>query len=85
MGSIPVPATKQNTMKIKFLYRKTAWWRLIHYNYFHRKLFKEFYVQRKRPFTEEQIKKYRRYEKLDNLITLRKIDWLRILIWRLER
>ena len=85
MGSIPVPATKQRTMRIKFIYRKTKWRRFIHYNYFHRKLFKEFYVQRKRPFTEKQIKKYRRYQKLDDLITLRKIGWLRILIWKVDR
>jgi len=72
-------------MNTKFLYRKTRWWKFIHYNYFHKKLFKEFYVQRKRPFTGKEIKKYHLYQKLDDLITLRKVDWLRILIWKLER
>lgn len=69
--------------KIRFRYRRTWWWKKVHYNYFHKKLFKEYYVQRRR-FTEKQIRKYELYKKLDNLITLRKVDWLRKFIWYLE-
>ena len=50
--------------------KKRWWWKIVHYNYFHKKLFKEYYVQKK-SFTEKQIRKYQLYIKLDNLITLR--------------
>lgn len=70
---------------MKILYRKTKWWKFIHYNYFHKKLFKEFYVRKQKNFTPDKLKKYELYKKLDNLITLRNIDWLRILIWKLEK
>lgn len=70
--------------KIKYKYRKTKWWSKVHYNYFHRKLYREFYVQNKK-FTPRQIFKYRLYQKLDNLITLRNVGWLREFIWRLEK
>ncbi len=72
------------TFKIKYKYRKTWWWRKVHYNYFHKRLFKEFYVQNKK-LTSKQIKKYHLYQKIDDLITLRKINWIRILIWKLEK
>ncbi len=69
--------------KIRFRYRRTWWWKIVHYNYFHKKLFKEYYVQR-RKFTDKQLRKYQLYIKLDDLITLRKVDWLRKFIWYLE-
>jgi len=75
---------KEHVFKIKFIYRKTWWWKVVHYNYFHKRLFREFYIQRKKPFTKEEIKKYHRFQKIDDLITLRNVRWLREYIWRLE-
>jgi hypothetical protein len=71
-------------MRIKFLYRKTRWWKFIHYNYFHKKLFKKYYVQHGR-LKEKEIRQYHLYQKIDDLITLRKVDWIRTLIWKLEK
>jgi hypothetical protein len=70
-------------MKIRFKYRGCWWWKIVHYNYFHKKIFKNYYVQKNR-LTDKQIRKYQLYIKLDDLITLRKVDWLRIFIWKLE-
>lgn len=69
---------------MKFNYRKTKWYKKIHYNYFHKRLFKEFYTQKKKVFTKNEIQKYRLFIILDDLFTLRNIKWLRILIWKLE-
>ena len=76
---------KEHAFKIRFRYRKTLWWKFVHYNYFHKQLFKKYYIQKRRkPFSDKEIKKYQLYIKLDDLITLRKVDWLREFIWRLE-
>jgi len=48
-------------MKIRFKYRKTWWWRFVHYNYFHKQLFRKYYVRRRSALTEKEIKKYQRY------------------------
>jgi len=69
-------------MRIHFRYRKTWWWKLIHYNYFHKRLFKEFY--KRKSFSEKQVKKYHSFQKLDDLITIRNWEWLRIFIWKLD-
>ena len=74
---------KEYIFKIKFDYHKTWWWKKVHYNYFHRRLFKEYYVKRK-SFSEKQIKKYKRFQKIDDIITLRKVGWLRRVIFFLE-
>ena len=66
----------------RFRYRGNWWWKKVHYNYFHKRLFKEYYVQHKR-FTEKEYKKYQLFIKLDDLITLRKVGWLRRFIWKL--
>ena len=71
-------------MKIRFKYRKTLWWKFIHYNYFHKRLFKEFYIRRRTHFSENEIKKYHLFQKIDDLITLRKVKWIRVLIFKLE-
>jgi len=68
---------------MKFNYRKTKWWKFIHYNYFHKQLLKYYYI-RKSNFTNKQVKKYKMYQKIDNLITLRNITWLRVLIFKLS-
>jgi hypothetical protein len=70
-------------MKLHFQYRKTWWWHFIHYNYFHKRLFKEFY-RRKVKFSASQVKKYHLFQKIDDIITLRKWDWLRNIIWQLD-
>lgn len=69
---------------MRIRYTKTKWWKFIHYNYFHKKLFKEYYVRKRRNFTDKEIRKYKLYQKLDDLITLRKVDWLRIILWGIE-
>jgi hypothetical protein len=61
-----------------------SWWKFIHYNYFHKRLFKEYYTQKKRNFTKQEIKKYKLFIKLDYLISLKNIKWLSILIFKLE-
>ena len=66
---------------MKIFYRRTIWWKFIHYNYFHKQLFKYYYVKTKKHNTKE-IKKYKLYQQIDDIITLRKIDWLRILIFK---
>ena len=78
-------------MKIHIKYRGCWWWRVVHYNYFHKKLFKNFYLsdatREKRhlpPPTKFEIKKYHLYQKIDDIITLRRWDRVRILIWKLE-
>jgi len=71
-------------MRIIFGYRKTLWWRFVHYNYYHKRLFKEFYTQKKRDYTEKDIEKYHKFQKYDDLITLRNIDWLRKFIFYIE-
>jgi len=70
-------------VRIHFQYRRTLWWHFIHYNYFHKKLFKKFYPKKAKP-TEKQIKKYHLYQKIDDIITLRNWNWLRIFIWKLD-
>ena len=50
--------------------KKRWWWNIVHYNYFHKKLFKEYYIQKK-SFTKWQTRKYKLYILLDDLITLR--------------
>jgi hypothetical protein len=76
---------KEQAFKVRFRYRRTLWWKFVHYNYFHKQLFKKYYIQKRRkPFSDKEIKKYELYKKLDDLITLRKVDWLRDFIWRLE-
>ena len=62
-------------------YRGYRWWKFIHYNYFHKQLFKKYYV-RKKILSPSEIKKYKRYIIYDNLITLRNIRLLRLFIWR---
>jgi len=69
--------------KLRYRYRKSWWWKKVHYNYFHKRLFKEYYVRRK-SFTEKEIRKYKRFIRYDNFITLRKVGWLRRLIFFLE-
>lgn len=72
-------------MKIRIPNRKDIWWwRFVYYNYFHKKLFREFYVQKKK-FSEKEIRKYHRYQKIDDFITLRKVDWYHKILFRLER
>jgi hypothetical protein len=71
---------KEYIFKTKIIYRGTWWWKKVHYNYFHRKLFKNYYGSKKK-FSKWKIKKYQLYIKLDDLITLRKVDWLRKAIW----
>ena len=70
-------------MKIKYKYRNSLWWNFIHYNYFHKRLFKEFYTQKKRKHTEKQIKMYHLFSKIDDLITLRNVKWIRVLIFKI--
>ena len=69
---------------MKIRYRKTKWWNLVHYNYFHKKLFKDYY-NKKKNFTNKEIKKYKLFQKIDDLITLRNWTWLRVFIWKLEK
>lgn len=69
-------------MKIHFKYRKTWWWHFVHYNYFHRRLFKKFYVRKKH--SEAEIRKYHIFQFIDDLITLRSCKWLRVFIWKLD-
>lgn len=64
-----------------FNYRRTWWWNIVHYNYFHKVLFREFY--HKKPKLKNR--NYYLYKKLDDIITLRNVKWLRILIFKLEK
>ena len=57
-------------------YRDTKYWNFIHYNYFHKRLFTEFYVKDK-TFTRIEIVKYHLFQFIDDLITLRKIGFVR--------
>jgi hypothetical protein len=71
--------------RIKYNYRHSLWWKIVHYNYFHRRLFKEYYTQKKRKWSPKQIRKYKLFIKIDNIITLRRIKWLNVFIFMLER
>jgi len=63
--------------------KKIWWWNFVHYNYFHKKLFKEYYGNRKK-FTPKQIKKYHFYQWIDDIITLRKVGWYHTVLFKLE-
>lgn len=67
--------------KLFFYYRRTWWWHFIHYNYFHRILFKELYPRK----PKLKNRNYELYKKLDNLITLRNVGFIRRFVWKHTR
>ena len=70
---------------LEFQYRKKLWWwKVVHFNYFHKRLFKEYYVQKKN-FSKAEIRKYQIFIVLDNLITFRYFKWYHNILFYFEK